>query len=228
MVVGVFPAPQSCVLDSQQHEAPRGLLGKVCEVLPRHGGLHVPHKLVRPHQAQGHARAKLVGAFVVDGGRVGLHYVLLEIDLRRAAVGHGGGLNHLLEPHAELPRSLEGESSHSAPEHHAIRDDVVRVPSVELGDRYNGRVEGGDLARHYGLEGGDDGCSRDDGVASSVRHGAVPAAPLDGGLEAASGGKEGARAGHDDSGLVGRPHVEPEHLAHPPATSTRLSWALLG
>jgi len=54
----------------------------------------------------------------------------------------------------------------------------VRVPSVELGDRYNGRVEGGDLARHYGVEGGDDGCSRDDGVASSVRHGAVPAAPL--------------------------------------------------
>ena len=60
------------------------------------------------------------------------------------------------------------------------------------------------------------------------RHGALRFTYLDGGLEAASGGKEGARAGHDDSGLVGRPHVEPEHLAHPPATSTRLSWALLG
>src|SRR6185503_5565986 len=61
-----------------------------------------------------------------------------------------------------------------------LRDDVVRRPGRDLGDRDDGRVEDIDPARHHRLQGDHDLGGDDDGIERRVRLRRVAAATADG------------------------------------------------
>ena len=109
-----------------------------------------------------------------------------------------------------LPRLL-ADGPHVDSQLCCIRNDVFRVAGLQAADGHDGHfLRRVDLAADDRLQAEDDGGGHDGGVDGPVRHGGVPAAPVERDLEAVAGGHHDARSVAEAPRAVGE-HMLAEH-----------------